>query len=92
MSDFNRIVNLLNIYFDALYECDAEKLGNVLHEKALYACIENGSLLTRTMQEYLPIVRQRVSPLSKGERRRDRVVSIDITGATAAMAKCSDIR
>jgi len=85
--ELHRIVELLHNYFDALYECDTGKLAEVFHDKALYGCIENGKLLTRDMQTYFPVVRQRVSSLSKGERRRDKIDTIDMAGSNTAMAK-----
>lgn len=85
--EYQQICKLLERYFDALYECDSEKLSQVLHERALYACLEKGKLLSRTMQEYFSIVDHRVSPKEKNERRRDKVISIDLGNKTTALAK-----
>jgi methanogenic corrinoid protein MtbC1 len=87
VSDIRQIEKLINTYFDALYECDVNKLAEVLHERALYACIEDEKLLTRNMNEYLPIVSNRESPKSKGEKRRDKIVFIDAVSSNTAMVK-----
>lgn len=81
------IHTLLQRYFDALYYCDTEKLSKALHKQAIYACIENNTLLTRNMTEYFELVRQRTSPHQRGEVRRDHILSIDFAGPETALAK-----
>ena len=80
---------LMQQYFDALYCCDEKLLGQVLHKKALYACIEDGQLLSRNMQTYLPIVSQRISAQSRGEARQDKILFIDIAGPETAFVKAN---
>lgn len=81
------IVRVLGDYFDALYHCDVEKLQAVFHPKAIYATADEDPLLTRTMEEYVPVVAARQSPASRGEARRDAIDSIDLAGENTAMAR-----
>lgn len=77
---------MLNAYFDGLYHSDAEKLRGVLHPRAHYVTVTEGSLIYHTVDTYLPMVAARPSPASRGERRADRIVSIDFAGPVTARA------
>ncbi|HEU4665350.1 MAG TPA: nuclear transport factor 2 family protein [Dokdonella sp.] len=77
----------LDDYFDGLYHSDTVRLRRVFHPAAQYACATDGHLLLRTMAEYLPIVDARPSPASRGEPRRDRIVSIEFAGPVTAFAR-----
>ena len=85
------IVRVLDDYFDGLHHSDTTLLRRVFHPAAQYACATDGSLLLRTMDEYFPIVDARPSPASRGEARRDRIVSIELAGPVTAFAhvECS---
>lgn len=78
---------LLHRYLNALYESDAQLLGEVMHPQALYATASDHPLLHRTMAEYLPIVAARPSPASRGEERRESIELIDLAGDETALAK-----
>lgn len=81
------ICEVLQVYFDALYFCDVEKLQQVFHPRAIYASADETPLLYRTLDEYLPVVAARQSPASRGEVRRDRIEAIDLAGDNTAMAR-----
>ncbi|MED5622352.1 nuclear transport factor 2 family protein [Ideonella sp. BN130291] len=87
MSERLAITQLLQDYFDGLYHCDVERLAQVFHPAAVYACATEGPLRLLAMTEYFAIVRQRTSPASLAQRRTDRIVSIDVAGPVTAMAK-----
>lgn len=83
----NAIENQLQLYFDGLYHSDTQRLRQVLHPQAIYACVVDGQLLHYTMDEYFPIVDQRPSPASRAEPRQDRIISIELLGKTTAVAR-----
>jgi len=87
----SEIAKTLSSYFDGLYESDIRKLGGIFHPKAIYACATEGHLLHLGMEEYFSIVDRRPSPKSRGERRADEIVSIELAGPVTAFvhAKCS---
>lgn len=87
MNELAAVTDLLQDYFDGLYHCDVERLERVFHPQAVYACATEGSLRYLTMQEYFPIVRDRVSPASRGQPRGDRIVSVEWAGPVTAMAR-----
>ncbi len=74
-------------YFDGLYHSDVKHLQGVLHPAALYATVVDNKLRRLSMEDYWPVVAARISPASQGQARRDKIVAIDILGATTALAK-----
>ncbi len=78
---------VLQRYFDALYESDADKLGGVMHPQAIYATPDEQPLLLLTMDEYLPRVTARESPMARGEPRRDVIEAVDLAGRNTAVAR-----
>lgn len=87
ISHLNAIESQLQLYFDGLYHSDTQRLRQVFHPQAIYACVVDGQLLHYTMDQYFPIVDQRPSPASRGQQRQDRIISIEILGATTAVAR-----
>jgi hypothetical protein len=84
--DFAGVAAVLGLYFDGLYHSDTRRLAQVFHPKAQYVCVTEGTLLYRDMEEYFPVVDARISPASKGEPRRDEIVSVDFAGPVTARA------
>lgn len=84
--DFAGITGVLGLYFDGLYRSDTTRLARVFHPKAHYVCVTDGTLLYRDMAEYFAVVDARVSPASRGEPRRDEIVSVDFAGPATARA------
>lgn len=84
---FTEVQRVIQLYFDALYECDLEKLARAFHPSAIYATADEPKFLHRTMEEYFPVVAARVSPASRGEARKDAVDSIEIAGSNTAFAR-----
>lgn len=86
-AEFDAVAQMLSDYFDGLHHGDTTLLKRVFHPSAQYACATDGFLLLRTMDEYLPIVDARPSPASRGEARRDRILSIEFAGPVTAFAR-----
>lgn len=84
---YEAVGRVLTGYFDGLYNSDADLLEKVFHPQAHYVSATGGQLLYRTMEVYLPIVRERPSPSSLGERRADRILSIEFAGPVTAFAR-----
>ncbi len=87
MSAYQEVEAVLFSYFDALYECDPEKIRAVFHEYAVYATADETPALIRDMPTYVDVIASRVPPSSRGEQRHDRIDSIDIAGANTARAR-----
>jgi hypothetical protein len=87
-SEVAAVESTLQTYFDGLYEGDPAKLGAAFHPFAhLYAVGADGKATDTPREDWLKMVGSRPSAKSKGDERRDRIVSIDFNGPNAAFAK-----
>lgn len=84
--DYAPVILILQTYFDGLYHSDTDRLRQVFHPKAQYVSVTEGTLLYRDMADYFPVVDARPSPASRGEPRRDEIVSIEFAGPVTARA------
>jgi len=84
---FIAVTKVISNYFDGLYNSDISMLENVFHPQAHYVCATDGIILHLGMDEYFPIVDKRPSPASRAEKRTDRILSIEFTGAVTARAR-----
>lgn len=83
-AEFRDIAELLDTYYDGLYHCDIERLKEVLHPAALYACASDGKLLSYDMATYFSVVAQRQSAASQGLAKSSRIVRIEFAGPVTA--------
>ena len=82
-----QVTNLLESYFDALYESDEQKMAGIFHRNGIYATADESPLLYRDKETYLSVLSKRESPRSRGEARRDVIDSIEFAGKNTACAK-----
>ena len=81
------ILDLLDAYFEGLYQADSTLLASVFHSRAQYVNTVPGDERILTLAQYQHLLDQRVSPASNGEPRHERVISIETTANTMAFAK-----
>ena len=62
-------------------------LEDVFHSQAHYVCATDGAILHLNMGEYFQIVDKRPSPASRGEKRNDRILSVEFAGPVTAVAR-----
>ena len=86
-SEFGEISATLMDYFDGIFEGDTEKLDHVFHSDGRLSCATDGTLVSVDKEDYLKIVASRKSPRDSGAKRYDRIISIDMAGPGAAIAK-----
>jgi len=77
--DFERIVALVNEYFDGLYEADVEKLKRIFHEDAYL----KAPGLRRSRNQWLELVASRPIPKEVGEAYDFKILSVDVLGKQA---------
>jgi hypothetical protein len=87
VAPYSAIAAVLQNYFDGLYDSDSAKLRGVFHPLATYTCATEKPILHMGMTDYFALVDKRPSPRSRGEQRRDRIVSMEIAGPDAAFAR-----
>ena len=81
------IAAAVDLYFDALYECNLEKFDQVFHTScSLFDAMEN-NFTAMPIAEYRAIIAKRTSPASVGQAREDILISIDMLSADAGVAK-----
>jgi hypothetical protein len=86
-TDLTEIEQVLQTYFDGLYEGDTSKLERAFHEVAHLFSVENGKLADMPRAHWFEMVRGRQSAQSRDLPRRDWVVQIDRSGPNTAFAK-----
>ncbi|MBI05708.1 MAG: hypothetical protein CMM54_01870 [Rhodospirillaceae bacterium] len=85
--NYDDIANALWTYFDGLYEGDTLKLSGVFHPECHLFSSAGGEFLDWPRDKWFEVVNSRESPKSQGLSRFDRIVSIDMSDETTALAK-----
>ena len=84
---FGAVTAALQTYFDGLYESDTKRLKTVFHPLAHYTCATEKPILHMNMPDYFALVDKRPSPKSQGQKRQDRILSIEFAGPDIAFAR-----
>jgi Putative lumazine-binding len=85
--DRSTVEKAVQLYFDGLYEGDADKLGAVFHPSADLRWQEKGDLKILTVPDWLGWVRKRASAKAEGKPREDFIVTIDKSDDQTAFIK-----
>jgi Putative lumazine-binding len=85
--DRSTVEKVVNLYFDGLYEGDADKLGAIFHPTADLRWQEKGELQVLSVPDWLDRVRKRASAKAEGKPRDDFIVTIDRSDDTTAFIK-----
>jgi hypothetical protein len=78
---------VIKLYFDGLYEGDADKLGAAFHPTADLRWQEKGELQVLSVPDWLDRVKKRPSAKAEGKPREDFVVTLDQSDAATAFIK-----
>ena len=74
-------------YFDGLYQGSVETLASVFHPVSHLYCEKDGGVVDVPREEWFAAVRKRESAASKGLKRDDRILMLDISGPETAFVK-----
>ena len=85
--DLAKIENIIRIYLDLLYKGDVDLIKSVFHQEATVSSISEGKIISINMEGFRKRVATRESPESIGETRHDKIILIDISSPTTAIAK-----
>jgi len=77
----------IQLYFDALYECDTVKLNTVFHPSSALFDADEGKLFVEPIESFSNDVATRTSPASKGQKREDEILMIDYLSPLSATVK-----
>lgn len=86
-ADLAAIRAATQIYFDALYDGDADRIASVFLPSSALTQSFNGELIVTPRDVWLDAVRKRPSPKSQGLAREDHILTIDLISDTLAMVK-----
>ena len=82
------IEQALQLYFDASYEGNPEKMRAAFHPSAhIYGHDTDGTLIDWSVDDFCALIAEGVSPKNAGQAREDAIVSIDFTGADTAVSR-----
>tara|TARA_B100001964_G_scaffold199717_1_gene226216 strand:+ start:127 stop:519 length:393 start_codon:yes stop_codon:yes gene_type:complete len=85
--DLAKIETIIRIYLDLLYKGDIDLIKSVFHQEATVSSISDGKIISINMEGFRKRVATRESPESIGETRHDKIILIDISSPTTAIAK-----
>ena len=71
MKSKQELFEAVQVYFDALYYCDTEKLDAVFHETSSLFDADEGKMFVEPIASFSDDVGSRTSPASKGQKRED---------------------
>jgi len=81
------ILALLDTYFEGLHRADSALLATVFHPDARYVSAVAEDYRVLSFPEYRTLLDQRTAPASNGERRIERVISIETAEPSLAFAR-----
>src|SRR5690348_9617568 len=85
--DRSSVEAVVQHYFDALFEGDADKMGTIFHPSADLRWVEKGELKVLTVPDWLGLIRKRASAKTEGKPREDFIVTIDRSDENTAFIK-----
>ncbi len=85
--DLAKIETIIRIYLDLLYKGNVDLIKSVFHQEATVSSISDGKIISINMEGFRKRVATRESPESIGETRHDKIILIDISSPTTAIAK-----
>ena len=74
-------------YLDGLHEGDTGKLAKAFHEGSHLYSLHEGQVADMPRAAWFDLVNSRPSAKSRGLKRTDRIVSIDLSGPETAIVK-----
>lgn len=89
LEDFVEVSNVMEGYFDGLYNADTKRLANIFHPDARYVNMIDGDYMNKSLAEYFEMVDRRTPPISRGDPREDRIFSIEFGGSKMAFVRAS---
>jgi putative lumazine-binding protein len=81
------LVASVDLYFQALHECDLDKFDRVFHSSCNLFDTDDGKLTVVPIADYRRVIAERVSPMSKGQARDDALISADFLSNGISVTK-----
>lgn len=81
------LLNAVEVYFDAIYYCDVDKLDQVFHPASSLFDVDQGAVFTDPIASFRDDVATRSSPASKHQPREEEILLIDFLSPKCAVVK-----
>ncbi len=85
--DYVKILDLLKKYLDLLYTGDTGIIDQLFFPQATVSSVTKNKIISVDMIGFNKRISTRKSPASVGEKREDKILLIDISSPTTAIAK-----
>ncbi len=87
MKQITELAEAIEVYLDAIYYCDVEKLDAVFHEGSSLFDADEGKIFVDPIASFRADVGSRPSPAGRNQVRRDEVILIDWLSDISAVVK-----
>lgn len=87
MTKTQDILDAVQVYLDAIYYCDVERLDQVFHDAASLIDADNDVIFVEPIASFREDVRSRKSPASQNQKRFDEIITIDWLSPLSATVK-----
>lgn len=87
MTPPNDLIAAVDLYLDAIHECDTDKLSAVFHPASSLFDADEGVIFVEPIASYRDDVATRQSPASVGQAREAEILMVDYLCAVAATVK-----
>lgn len=77
----------IDTYFEAIYNCDVEKLDSVFHPASSLFDADEGKIFVDPIASFRKDVANRPSPASVNQKREEEVLLVDFLSAKSATVK-----
>ncbi|SOH93906.1 Putative lumazine-binding [Monaibacterium marinum] len=83
----SELLNAIETYFDAIHNCDIQKLNAVFHPQSSLFDADNGTVFVEPIESFSRDVAGRASPASAGQTREAEILMIDFLSPISATVK-----
>ncbi len=87
MSNTTDLIAAVNVYFEAIHECDVEKLNAVFHETSSLFDADEGKIFVEPIDSFAKDVAGRTSPASVGQALEAEILMVDYLSPISATVK-----
>jgi Putative lumazine-binding len=87
MNRNTELLDAVDLYFRALYQCDLEMFDRVFHPASSLFDVDEGQIDAVPIAGYRDLISKRKSPASVGQAREDEIIMIDWLSDRCATVK-----
>lgn len=87
MQSQTELLNAIQMYFEAIHDCDVTKLNAVFHPASSLFDADNGTIFVEPIESFSRDVAGRTSPASVGQAMEAEVLLIDYLSPLSATVK-----